>query len=127
MRVSIDAAAADELTVRFEVADTDIGIAPEDQPRLFQAFQQIDNSRTRNHGGTGLGLAISARMVGPTGGHIGLQSAPGAGSNCWFTVPLPLVPPATPREPPANGMSTFAGLCANCTGVRILRAEDNFA
>jgi signal transduction histidine kinase len=126
VRVSIDAATADELTVRFEVADTGIGIAAEDQPRLFHAFQQIDNSMTRNHGGTGLGLAISAGMVGLMGGQIGLQSGPGAGSSFWFTVPLPTVPTATPQQPPAQGGSAGAWLRAHCAGMRVLLAEDNF-
>jgi signal transduction histidine kinase/DNA-binding response OmpR family regulator len=74
--------------VRFVVRDTGIGIAPEDQARIFIDFEQADGAPTRRYGGTGLGLAISRRIVEALGGKIELSSRPGEGATFSFTLPL---------------------------------------
>jgi signal transduction histidine kinase len=74
--------------LRVEVADSGPGIAPEDAPKLFRPFSQLDMGSTRAAGGTGLGLAISKALVEGHHGAIGLISAPGRGSTFWFELPL---------------------------------------
>ncbi len=74
--------------VKFTVKDTGIGIAKEDQKKLFTAFNQIDGSITRNYGGTGLGLAISKRLIEMLGGHIRIESEKGKGTKFEFYINL---------------------------------------
>ena len=71
-----------------KVCDTGPGIAPEHQSRIFEEFQQVDQSSTRQKGGTGLGLAISKRIVEMHGGRIDLDSALGSGSTFRVTIPV---------------------------------------
>jgi PAS domain S-box-containing protein len=105
------------VTVRFGVADTGIGIAPELLPQLFEPFAQAGGATARAAGGTGLGLSISKRLVSLMGGEIGVQSAPGAGSLFWFTARFARVPAA---GPPKN--RTLNGV-----GGLILSGDDTFA
>ena len=127
--ISIRAASFDEthdqLQVRFEVGDTGIGIDHYAQTRLFNAFEQADNSATRQYGGTGLGLAISKHLVQLMGGRMGVISFPGEGSTFWFELPLRKrvpemldVPLSSPTEPASlRLLKQFAGTC-------VLLAED---
>jgi signal transduction histidine kinase len=75
---------------RFEilVRDTGPGVAPEHQRRIFEEFQQVDDSNTRQKGGTGLGLAISKRIVEMHGGTIDIESVLGSGSTFKVTIPI---------------------------------------
>lgn len=75
-----------ELTI--SVQDTGPGIKPDDQARIFQEFQQVDDSSTRQKGGTGLGLSICRRLVGKHGGRIDLHSMVGVGSTFSMVLPL---------------------------------------
>ena len=88
VRVRLAADHGDEVTVRFEVCDTGIGLTAEQKARLFQSFQQADTSTTRKYGGTGLGLAISKKLAEMMGGEVGVDSAPGKGSVFWFSARL---------------------------------------
>jgi CheY-like chemotaxis protein len=102
---------------RIAVRDTGIGIAPEKQPAVFEAFTQADGSITRRFGGTGLGLTISNRLVQLMGGRMGLNSASGQGSEFFFLLPL------APNLAPVAAIA--AAVARPSIALDILLAEDN--
>jgi signal transduction histidine kinase len=79
------------------VSDTGPGIAPADQQKIFEEFQQADSSSTRKKGGTGLGLSIAKRIIELHGGRIWVESSPGKGSTFSFTLPVHVEPAAVKR------------------------------
>jgi signal transduction histidine kinase len=85
--------------LRFEVVDTGVGIAIEQQSRLFQRFSQVDSSASRAYGGAGLGLAISKALVELMGGRIGVDTAQGHGSAFWLELSAPQVEAYDAGEP----------------------------
>jgi len=116
----------DALMLRFDVQDTGIGIPPEFQQSIFDAFSQADGSTVRRHGGTGLGLAISRQLVGLMGGEIGVQSGPGKGSTFWFTAPFKVeAAPGEIEQPPPSELHDLRVLIvdANTTNRRILHHQ----
>jgi CheY-like chemotaxis protein len=112
-------------TLEFAVTDTGIGLAPEQQSRLFQPFTQVDMSNARRFGGTGLGLVISQRLVSLLGGEpIHVESAPGVGSRFAFRLALPVasaVPAPDTRSAPVSTAKPEGRLA----GFKVLVAEDS--
>jgi signal transduction histidine kinase/CheY-like chemotaxis protein len=107
-------------TLRFSVRDTGIGIAPEKQALIFDAFTQADHSTTRNFGGTGLGLAICKRLALLMGGDIRIESRPGEGSAFHLTVPF-----LAPAAAAAAGERDPAPAAMAWPGRRALAVDDN--
>src|SRR5262245_19545146 len=104
-----------EVSLRFAVTDTGVGIPPEKQAKIFQAFEQEDPSTTRTYGGTRLGLTIASRLVALMGGQITVDSVPGQGSTFAFTARFGLQshPPETAAPP------------AELRGLPVLIVDDN--
>jgi PAS domain S-box-containing protein len=126
LHISVDRQSEEMAVLRFRVSDTGIGIPPEVQEHLFQAFAQGDASTTRKYGGTGLGLAICKQLVAKMRGDIGVESSVGHGSTFWFTVELakqsasatlPVTGEIEEQEPAKGNQPA--------RGQRILIAEDN--
>jgi signal transduction histidine kinase/ActR/RegA family two-component response regulator len=150
LRGAVEDPAADLVRLRFEVADTGIGIPAGKQEVIFTAFNQADNSMTRRHGGIGLGLSIARHLVRLMDGEMGVDSVAGAGATVWFTVSLqrqaggsialPAAASRLPERKPADGAGSAAGfsspsgrafqaalLQAGRSDVAILLVEDNAA
>jgi signal transduction histidine kinase/CheY-like chemotaxis protein/HPt (histidine-containing phosphotransfer) domain-containing protein len=122
LRVAREADAPKSQSLRFEVTDTGIGIAPDALARLFKPFSQADSTTTRRYGGTGLGLVISRRLVELMGGHLGVSSEAGRGTTFWFTVGLDK---DTEERPAAATEAPFPEAPAPGLMGRVLVAEDN--
>jgi len=87
-----------DFELRVSVTDTGVGVSPDAQARIFDAFSQADSTTQREHGGTGLGLTISRQLTGMMGGKLGLSSEAGRGSTFWFTLPLSRTDVAAPAR-----------------------------
>jgi len=117
----------DEIRMHFSVTDQGIGIAEEQQAKLFQSFSQADASTTRKYGGTGLGLAICKQLVEMMKGEITVQSAPGKGSCFSFSAcfePAQDKPGLSGTQKKKSGTMPFA-ILSGLQGCRLLVAEDN--
>src|SRR5271157_1011060 len=124
LQVALESKTQDQVLLHFVVQDTGIGVSPQKQKLIFEAFSQADGSTARRFGGTGLGLTISKRLVERMDGRIWVESVEGQGSAFHFTASLGVGKVAEP--PPAVPTIDLAGLAVlvvddNTTNRRILR------
>jgi two-component system sensor histidine kinase/response regulator len=124
VEVSLEAAAPEDVTLRFSVRDTGTGISPEDRPRLFQAVGQNEQGTAARSGARGLGLTICRQLVERMGGKIDCESTPAKGATFWFTVPLAKQAPA-PANVAAITRHGENALIASLRGARVLVVDDN--
>ncbi len=113
--VSPEGLTADEVRLHFSVRDSGIGIAAEQQPAIFRAFEQADGSTSRKYGGTGLGLTISRRLVEMMGGKLWVESTIGRGSTFHFTLCAHVCPKLLRQAAPIEFL----------TGLPVLVVDDS--
>ena len=118
---------AENISLRFSVTDTGIGIAPDKQQRIFESFVQAEQSDDRRYEGTGLGLTISRRLVELMGGQLQLISEPGVGSTFWFDASFTAVAPGSGDVGEAAVTSGAAPTRKSSPSgiLKILLADDN--
>ena len=105
LRATCESRTLHTVDLKITVQDTGIGLVADQAARLFEPFQQADNSTTRRYGGTGLGLSICRKLVEAMGGRIGVNSEVGKGSTFWFTVRLTVVRGSAVQALPVPGLS----------------------
>jgi CheY-like chemotaxis protein len=116
LEVALESRTGGQAELHFVVRDTGIGIAPEKQKLVFDAFSQADSSTARKFGGTGLGLTISMRLVRMMGGRMWVESELGKGTRFHFTVPVETASADVGKEPPAR---------VELAGFPVLVVDDN--
>jgi CheY-like chemotaxis protein len=116
LEVGVESPGEEKVRLHFAVRDTGVGIAPEKQKLIFEAFAQADGSTTRTFGGTGLGLTISSRLVEMMGGQIGVESRLGEGSRFHFSIPVRVAKATTPQAMQRKDLE----------GLPVLVVDDNF-
>jgi PAS domain S-box-containing protein len=125
VRADVASRDAERVVLRFEVADTGVGVPESARSEIFEDFVTADASYARRHGGTGLGLAICRRIVEAAGGRIGLDSEVGRGSVFRFTFPLRIAGVRDAGRPgPATRTAPRVAVPAPSAPLRILLAED---
>jgi CheY-like chemotaxis protein/anti-sigma regulatory factor (Ser/Thr protein kinase) len=120
LTVAVESRIVNTVMLRTSVADTGIGITPEQQERIFSPFTQADSSMTRNYGGTGLGLTICRRLAGLMDGTIQVESTPGMGSIFHFIVPFTASKLSATSETTIEKTHLWKG-----SPLSVLVAEDN--
>jgi len=133
VKVAVETEGESEQCLHFSVRDTGIGIPPEKQEAIFEAFAQVDGSTTRNYGGTGLGLTIASQLIEQMRGKIWIESTVGQGTTFHFTAWLGIAPElssaafaaSSARDADGEAWSAGSDHPDERTGLHVLLAEDN--